>query len=80
MKHDRINIIFFTRRTVVNLQERVNTLEQTNKSLTEESTAKKTRVEQLEEQVGKLTAEKEQLVATYQRKIEVRHLIHRKLE
>ena len=77
MKHHTINIIFFTRRTVTSLQERLNTLEQTNKSLTEDSAAKNTRVDQLEEQVRKLTAEKEQLVSTYQRKIEVCHLIYR---
>ena len=58
------------------LQERLSVLEQTNKSEIEDAAAQKSRVEQLEEQLAKVTAENQQISASCQRKIEVR-LRHR---
>ncbi|CAF4406209.1 unnamed protein product, partial [Adineta steineri] len=56
--------------TVNNLQERLQVFEQTNKILAEETAIQKTRIEQLEEQVVQITAEKEQILSSYHRKLE----------
>ncbi len=68
-----MNIFFWKKRiSVTNLQERVQTLEQTNKNLIEDTTVQKTRIGQLEEELTKVISEKEQVQSTYQRKIDVR--------
>jgi len=60
------------RKSVTTLQERLQILEQTNKNLIEDTTVQKTRIGQLEEELTKVTSEKEQIQSSYQRKIEVR--------
>ncbi len=60
------------RKSVTTLQERLQILEQTNKNLIEDTTVQKTRIGQLEEELTKVTSDKEQIHSSYQRKIEVR--------
>ncbi|CAF2769712.1 unnamed protein product [Rotaria sp. Silwood2] len=55
---------------VVSLQKRLQTLEHTNKSLLEDATIQKIRIGQLEEDLKKAKAEKEQIQSSYQSKIE----------
>ncbi|CAF1087386.1 unnamed protein product [Rotaria sordida] len=57
-------------KTVTNLQKRIQTLEQTNKSLLEDTIVQKIRIGQLEEDLKKAKAEKEQMQLSYQSKIE----------
>jgi hypothetical protein len=58
---------------VTSLQERLQTLEQTNKSLTDDVTVQKIRLRQMEEDLTKAKAEKEQIQTSYQSKIEVKY-------
>ena len=53
------------------VQERLQTVEQTNRSLIEDGIVQKFRIEQLETDLSKAKAEKEQIQAFYQAKIEV---------
>ena len=53
-----------------NLQDRCQSLEQANKVVVEETTAQKVRIEQLEEAIGKVNADNEQIQSACQRKIE----------
>ncbi|CAF1291858.1 unnamed protein product [Adineta steineri] len=57
-------------KTVNSLQERLQTMEQTNKSLTDDGIVQKIRIEQLEENLSKTKTEKEQMQSSYQAKIE----------
>ncbi|UJR36629.1 hypothetical protein I4U23_029349 [Adineta vaga] len=57
-------------RTVSSLHERLQTVEQTNKSLMEDGIVQKFRIEQLETDLTKVKTEKEQIQASYQAKIE----------
>ncbi|CAF2841556.1 unnamed protein product [Rotaria sp. Silwood2] len=57
-------------KTIINLQKNVQTLEQTNKTLVENTAQQKARIEQLEEELTKITSEKEQIQSSYQRKID----------
>ncbi len=63
---------YVNRKTVKNLQERIQKLEQANKNLVNESSIQKTRIEQLGGELTKVTTEKEQIQSAYQRKIDVR--------
>ena len=63
------------RKTVTSLQERLQTFEQTNKTLIEDATVQKIHIEQLEEELTKAKAEKEQIQTSYQAKIDVRFKI-----
>ena len=56
---------------MASLQERLQSVEQANKGLVDETTEQKTRLDQLEETVAKLTSEREQQQSVYQRKIDV---------
>jgi hypothetical protein len=57
---------------VADLQKRVQAYEETNKSLIEDAITEKTRVLQMQEDLTKLTSEKEQMQLSFQRKIDVR--------
>ncbi|CAF1668296.1 unnamed protein product, partial [Adineta ricciae] len=57
-------------KTVSSLQERLQTVEQTNRSLIEDGIVQKFRIEQLETDLSKAKTEKEQIQAFYQVKIE----------
>jgi hypothetical protein len=59
---------------VTGLQERLRTLEQTNKYLKDNGIVQKIRIEQFEEDLAKARTEKEQIQSSYQTKIEVNHL------
>ena len=61
-----------SRRNFTSLQERLQTIEQTNKNLTEENLSQKSKIEELEETVTKMNGEKEQIQSTFQRKLDVR--------
>ena len=54
-----------------NLQDRCQSLEQANKALVEETTTQKARLEQLEEAIGQVNADNEQIQSACQRKIDV---------
>ena len=54
------------------LQERVQSLDQMNKSFMDDSIVQKIRIGQLEEDLGKARTEKQVLQAFYQSKIDVR--------
>ncbi|CAF4777199.1 unnamed protein product, partial [Rotaria socialis] len=57
-------------KTLVSLQNKLQTLEQTNKTLVESDAQQKARIEQLEEESTKLTSEKEHIQSSHQRKID----------
>ncbi len=63
---------FESRKTVRSLQERLQTVEQMNKSLIDDAIVQKIRVGQLEEDLAKAKAEKESIKLSYQSKIDVR--------
>jgi hypothetical protein len=50
----------------------LQSFEQANKSSIEDAATQKTRIEQLEEELAKMTSEKELLQTSFQRKIDVR--------
>lgn len=59
---------------MISLQERLQTVEQTNRSLIEDGIVQKFRIEQLETDLNKAKTEKEQIQTSYQAKIEVDNL------
>lgn len=61
------------RRNLTILQERIQTFEQTNKTLIEENLGQKSKIDQLDELVTKLTEEKEQIQMSSQRKLDVKN-------
>ncbi len=65
-------VFFSSRKTVTSLQERLQTFEQTNKSLMDDIIVQKIRTGQLEEDLAKAKAEKESIQVFYQAKIDVR--------
>ncbi len=64
--------IFKFRKTVVVLQERLQTIEQTNRSLIDDAIVQKIHIGQLEQDLTKAKAEKESIQLSYQSKIDVR--------
>lgn len=68
------------RKTVKSLQERLQSLDQMNKSLMDDSIVQKIRIGQLEDDLNKSRVEKQTLQASYQAKIDVRidsNVLHR---
>ncbi|CAF1668430.1 unnamed protein product [Rotaria magnacalcarata] len=59
-----------SQKTITNLQKRLQTLEHTNKSLLEDSVVQKIRIGQLDDDLKKVKSEKEQIILSYQSKIE----------
>lgn len=58
------------------MQRRLQTLEHTNKSLLEDAIVQKIRIGQLDEDLKKAKSEKEQIIISYQAKIDVNILIN----